>query len=57
MFEIEDARQDNRFKDYVLVKTHRGIRFYAGIPMTTTDGLRVGALCIIDSVPRRFNDQ
>ncbi|WP_083003353.1 GAF domain-containing protein [Halomonas sp. GT] len=57
IFEIEDARLDDRFKDFVLVTAHRGIRFYAGMPMTTVDGFRVGTLCIIDSVPRRLNEQ
>ncbi|MGO3669284.1 MAG: GAF domain-containing protein [Vreelandella alkaliphila] len=57
ILEIEDASQDNRFKNYVLVRAHKGIRFYAGMPMTTTDGFRVGTLCLIDSAPRRLNEQ
>ncbi|MGQ7288240.1 GAF domain-containing protein [Vreelandella venusta] len=57
IFEVEDASQDSRFKDFVLVKAHRGIRFYAGVPMTTTNGFKVGTFCLIDSVPRRLNEQ
>ncbi|BCB07615.1 hypothetical protein HHSLTHF2_15050 [Vreelandella venusta] len=57
IFEIEDASQDSRFKDFVLVKAHQGIRFYAGVPMTTTNGFKVGTFCLIDSVPRRLNEQ
>lgn len=34
--------------------TRRGaIRFYAGHPLETVDGTRVGAVCVFDSVPRR----
>ncbi|GGC97011.1 hypothetical protein GCM10011382_29400 [Vreelandella lutescens] len=54
IFEIEDASQDSRFEANVLVTARRGIRFYAGVPLTTADGFRVGTLCIIDSKPRRL---
>ena len=30
------------------------VRFYAGIPLAIAPGVRVGALCIIDSVPRKL---
>lgn len=59
IFEIEDASQDARFASNRLVTARRGIRFYAGAPLTTADGFRVGTLCIIDSSPRRltFNEK
>jgi len=31
-------------------------RFYAGYPVEAPDGQRIGALCIVDSAPRRFSD-
>ncbi|MFP3342052.1 ATP-binding protein [Halomonas sp. SIMBA_159] len=52
IFEIEDASKDPRFETNVLVTARRGIRFYAGMPLTTADGFRVGTLCIIHSEPR-----
>lgn len=57
IFEIEDASKDPRFETNVLVTARRGIRFYAGMPLTTSDGFRVGTLCIIHSEPRRLSPQ
>ena len=53
---IEDARDDERFRDnpHVLGEPH--VRFYAGFPVNSPDGERIGALCVFDSSPRRRDD-
>lgn len=33
-----------------------GLQFYAGAPLTTSNGFNIGALCIIDKKPRIFSD-
>ena len=51
---IEDASQDVRFADNPLV-TDVGVRFYAGTPLITPDGYRLGTLCLFDMQPRQLN--
>jgi hypothetical protein len=48
---IRDTQLDNRLKNYKAVKKNAGVRFYAGAPLTTRDGHRLGSLCVIDQVP------
>lgn len=49
---VPDATLDRRFFDHPLVTGPSGIRFYAGAPLILENGLRVGALCVLDHVPR-----
>ncbi|MCX8253270.1 MAG: EAL domain-containing protein [Beijerinckiaceae bacterium] len=49
---VPDAREDERFRHFASVRQER-IIFYAGAPMCSSDGLRIGAFCLIDTKPRR----
>ena len=49
---IPSAEADPRFRDNPLVTGEPHIRFYAGAPLTTRDGRRLGTFCIIDVKPR-----
>ncbi len=55
VLEVPDALADARFATNPLVTGAPYVRFYAGAPLTTIDGHRVGTLCVIDQVPRRLS--
>ena len=54
---IPDAAADARFADNPLVLGPPYIRFYAGVPLTSSTGYRIGAFGIIDTVPRTLDEQ
>ncbi|HUG46538.1 MAG TPA: histidine kinase dimerization/phosphoacceptor domain -containing protein [Sphingomicrobium sp.] len=49
---VEDARKDPRSLANPLVAGDFGLRFYAAVPLTTSDGHNLGTLCVIDKEPR-----
>jgi hypothetical protein len=53
---INDVQQDPRVAGRRLAKGPSGARFYAGVPIHTWDGYRIGALCIYDRSPRSMRD-
>ncbi|KKB78754.1 hypothetical protein VW35_09615 [Devosia soli] len=54
---VPDASRDDRFCDNPLVTVDSGVRFYAGVPLTTDDGHNIGTICAVDSQPRQFSDR
>jgi hypothetical protein len=55
-FIVPDILEDPRFRDWPLVTDGQQIRFYAGFPVEAPSGERIGALCVIDTRPRRQRD-
>ncbi len=49
---VPDALLDARFRQSPLVVGMPNIRFYAGFPIESPSGERIGALCVFDSQPR-----
>ena len=52
LFVIHDLANDPRTQGMSLVADEPKIRFYAGHPIVTGDGVAIGSLCAIDTVPR-----
>ena len=54
---VPDIAAEKRFAQNPLVAGDPGLRFYAGAPLSTSDGFAVGALSVLDSEPRQLSTE
>lgn len=57
LFMVENALDDERFRDSALVTGEPHVRFYAGCPIKMTNGHKMGTLCLIDNKPRSLTHE
>ncbi|MDE1174858.1 MAG: EAL domain-containing protein [Parvibaculaceae bacterium] len=48
---VEDASSDPRYAQDALVRDEPYVRFYAGVPLRTAEGIVLGVLCVFDRAP------
>jgi PAS domain S-box-containing protein len=49
--------QKSKYAQNPYVNNDAGVRFYAGAPITTYDGLTIGTLCVLDIKAKTLNDK
>src|SRR5262245_24858809 len=54
---VKDTRADERFRTNPVLAGNPELRFYAAAPLVTTAGYTLGALEVLDRVPRDLNRQ
>ena len=54
---VMDTLKDPRFAGNPLVTAEPHLRFYAGCPLRSIDGSRLGTICLFDTQPRIFSTQ
>jgi diguanylate cyclase (GGDEF)-like protein len=57
VMEVRDMANDPRFANHAFVIGEPGIRFYAGAPLVTPSGVKLGTVCVIDRVPRALDSR
>lgn len=56
ILEIPNTLENDLFCEHPAVTGDSEIRFYAGTPLTTPEGLNIGVLCVIDTIPKQLDE-
>lgn len=52
---LDEPSADPRFEGYALLARQPPLRYYAGAPLITSQGVAVGTVCVVDVVPRELS--
>jgi len=53
ILEVLDATNDERFSSFAMVTGEMHLRYYVGVPLVSSEGAPIGALCVSDTKVRR----
>lgn len=56
-FEIANLTEDDRFKDKSYVSGAPNLKYYFGVPLRTTSGNNLGALCLMDAETKQLSPE
>lgn len=56
-FEVNNLSVDDRFKDKFYVTDNPNLRYYFGLPLQTSGGLNIGALCVLDTEKKEITPE
>ncbi len=56
-FEVKDLTADERFSDKFYVTGSPSVTYYFGVPLQTTDGHNIGALCVLDQIGKEISPE
>jgi PAS domain S-box-containing protein len=54
---IPDTLSDERFATNPIVTSAPYVRFYAGVPLVTSEEQAIGTVCVVDRVPRKISPE
>ena len=53
---VNDMSKDPRFSENPMVTGETQVRFYAGVPLVTSDGFPIGSICLVDDQVHEISD-
>ena len=57
LLEIKDVRSDKRFSHFPFVVEEPNVRFYAAMPLISSDGEAIGSICVMDTKVRELSEK
>ena len=54
IFIVNNAAEDERFRDNPLVREKMHVRFYTGLPLIGSTGKPFGTICMMDTIPQHL---
>lgn len=57
IYEIEDLSNEKHYEDHPYVKESPHFNYYCGAKLTTTNGIDIGSICVLDKKSKRISNE